>query len=290
MGGLFIGARTVSQNVIKTMTKDEVIAAIRKCAEDLGHVPSMDELLRTTGMSKYLVRRHFGAYTKALEACGLERHGCGYRVELEKLFLDWAGVVRRLGKIPSMLDYEFHGKYTIKPLVRHFGGWMHVPAGLMSYAQKAQLEDEWKDVLELAGKNLRYAPLPARMSVQAKNLPPKPRVAADEPVYGPPMVETPLIYAPTNEAGVAVLFGAVARPLGFAITRVQTVFPDCEATREVEPGRWLRVRIEFEYESRNFLTHMHPVDKCEMIVCWNHNWPECPLEVVELKSAVKQIG
>ena len=25
-----------------------------------------------------------------------------------------------------------------------------------------------------------------------------------------------------------------------------------------------------------------------MIVCWEHNWPECPLEVLELKSLVKQ--
>ena len=26
--------------------------------------------------------------------------------------------------------------------------------------------------------------------------------------------------------------------------------------------------------------------KCNMIVCWTHNWPECPLEVVELKTAI----
>jgi hypothetical protein len=25
-----------------------------------------------------------------------------------------------------------------------------------------------------------------------------------------------------------------------------------------------------------------------MIVCWEHNWPECPLEVLELKSLVGQ--
>jgi len=57
------------------------------------------------GMSLYLVRRHSVAYTKALEACGLERHGCGYRVEMKNLFLDWAAIVRKLGKVPSMLEY-----------------------------------------------------------------------------------------------------------------------------------------------------------------------------------------
>jgi hypothetical protein len=46
------------------------------------------------------------------------------------------------------------------------------------------------------------------------------------------------------------------------------------------------VRIEFEYQSRNFMKHMHDVKGCDVIVCWEHNWPECPIEVIELKSLV----
>jgi hypothetical protein len=65
-----------------------------------------------------------------------------------------------------------------------------------------------------------------------------------------------------------------------------TEFPDCEAIREVAPGRWQRVRVEFEYESRNFLRHLHDPNQCDLIVCWEHNWAECPLEVVELKKAI----
>ncbi|MBZ5507354.1 MAG: hypothetical protein LAO78_17990 [Acidobacteriia bacterium] len=66
--------------------------------------------------------------------------------------------------------------------------------------------------------------------------------------------------------------------------RIQAEFPDCDALRYVGEHKWQRVRIEFEYESRNFLTHMHPVSRCDLIVCWRHNWPECPLEVIELQS------
>ncbi len=270
--------------------KEEVIAAIRKCAEDLGHVPTLDELLRVTKMSKYAVRGNFGPYRKALEACGLERHGCGYKVEMKDLFLDWARVTRLLGKVPSMLDYELHGRYTTKPLVRHFGGWTHVPAGLLCYARESQLEDEWKDVLDFAASALKYALPPARTSVRMMDRLPRAKIAADAPVYGAPMAPLSLTYAPTNEAGVVFLFGTVAREMGFAVTRVQTEFPDCEAMREVQPDRWQRVRIEFEYESRNFLAHLHPVDRCDLIVCWNHNWQECPLEVLELKTAVRGVA
>jgi len=49
------------------------------------------------------------------------------------------------------------------------------------------------------------------------------------------------------------------------------------------------VKIEFEQESRNFLRHMHDVKECDLIVCWRHNWPECPLEVLELRSLLPKL-
>jgi len=54
----------------------------------------------------------------------------------------------------------------------------------------------------------------------------------------------------------------------------------------VAPGRWQRVRIEFEFQSRNFLQHFHDPEQCDLIVCWEHNWTECPLEVLELKKVI----
>jgi hypothetical protein len=34
---------------------------------------------------------------------------------------------------------------------------------------------------------------------------------------------------------------------------------------------------------------MHDPAGCDIIVCWEHNWPECPLEVVELKKAISDL-
>jgi hypothetical protein len=267
------------------VSRDEIISAIQKCAQDLGHVPSRSELLEKTELSIFKLQKNFGSYVNALEACGLERHGCGYKIEMSALFMDSARVTRKLNKIPSMLDYGAHGKYTTKALVRHYGGWQRVPAGLLSYAREMNLEDEWQDVMNIAERALKVALSTERTSAQAKNLLYGRRAAADRPVYGPPMMTaSPLVYAPTNEAGVMVLFGAVAREQGFAITRVQQGFPDCEVMREVEPEKWQPQKLEFEYESKNFLLHLHPVDGCDGIVCWKHNWPECPLEVLELST------
>jgi hypothetical protein len=59
--------------------------------------------------------------------------------------------------------------------------------------------------------------------------------------------------------------------------------------REVAPGKWQRVKVEFEMLSRNFLEHQHDPKKCDIIVCWVHNWPECPewIEVIELSKVVR---
>jgi hypothetical protein len=52
-----------------------------------------------------------------------------------------------------------------------------------------------------------------------------------------------------------------------------------------------RVNIEFEFESRNFRDHGHPLTGCDVIVCWHHNWPGCPahIEVLELSSLIKSL-
>jgi hypothetical protein len=112
------------------------------------------------------------------------------------------------------------------------------------------------------------------------------------PTYGDPIDFRGLRHEPVNEQGVVFLFGMVARELGYLVEAVQTGYPDCEAKRQIGPGKWQRVRIEFEYESRNFRDHGHPVDGCDIIVCWRHNWQDCPqnLEVLELRTVIKTLA
>jgi hypothetical protein len=152
------------------------------------------------------------------------------------------------------------------------------------YIEEHGLADEYKDVLDvIEDRATRESGVPkvsAPMSV--------PTILKDRPMYGQLLQDCPLVFAPTNEAGVLYLFGAMSERLGFLVLPVQAGFPDCEAMRVVGENRLQRVRIELEYQCRNFLKHMHEVTGCDLIVCWEHNWPECPLEVLELKSVVRQ--
>ena len=272
------------------MSRDEVIGVIRQTTEELGHVPSMNELVTTNRLRRYDLRKHFTVYTSALEACGLTRHGQGYELSLATLFADWIELVRRLGKTPTMAEYAVYGHYSPKALSRHFGGWADIPQGMTKFAREHGLEDGAKDVLEVVAKHLEAEQNGTRISRPSTRPIFLPGLIKGEPIYGPPTVDAHLMLAPTNEQGVVFLFGAVARRLGFVVLRIQPGYPDCEALREMEPGLWQLIRIEFEYESRNFLMHGHKPDKCHLIVCWKHNWAESPLEVIELSSAIRVIG
>ena len=88
------------------MSKEQLMAAIADITDKLGHVPSHAELMRSGKVSGRQIVKHFGTYTRALRACNLERSTGGKKLPLEKLFLDWARVVRELKKIPSKAEYR----------------------------------------------------------------------------------------------------------------------------------------------------------------------------------------
>ncbi|CAN0590886.1 unnamed protein product, partial [Laminaria digitata] len=112
---------------------------------------------------------------------------------------------------------------------------------------------------------------------------------------GPPLAFRGMACAPVNEMGVVLLFGMVAADLGYAVDSIGTAFPDCLGRRLVTGAagggsgaddRWEPVRIEFEFRSRTFFYHGHDVDACDVIICWQHDWPDCPLDVLVLEDVV----
>jgi len=261
--------------------KEEIVKVIKECAEELGHAPTVVELLqRKPLLRRGSIYRAFGNFRKALEACGLEGRGSGFQIAPKKLFLDWCGVVRKLGKLPAVAEYDMNGEYTAQPLVSRYGSWRRVPEAMQRHAREWALAEEWADVMKL----IEEAQSTARSTTPGDG------EDEHEYVYGMPLTLSPMTYAPTCENGVMFLFGALARDLGFAVERVQPGFPDVIALREVRPGVWRRVKIELEQESRNFQQHGHKAGGCDLIVCWIHNWPGCQVEVIELRKVMEEMA
>lgn len=97
-----------------------------------------------------------------------------------------------------------------------------------------------------------------------------------------------LVYAPTNEQGVVFLFGKTAHEFGMYVELIRTGYPDCIAKRYIGKDRWEDIKIEFEFKSSEFLRHKHKPEEVDMIVCWEHDWKDCPksIEVLELKEEI----
>jgi len=267
------------------MTKQEILKAIRACAKKLKRNPSLRELRQMGGITEAAITKHFGRLRKALEAAGLDAVGPGFEVPMSALLLDWAVVARKLGKLPTAHEYTETGKYSHGPFVSRFASWARVRDALRKFAREEKIEGQWLDVLKMI--SLREEELRKNRERGGRRLSP---LMPGRPVYGDPLLMPEMAHAPVNEAGVVFAFGVMAWRLGFVVLRLQTGFPDCEAMRRMAKGQWQWVKIEFEHESRNFLKHGHDPKKCDLIVCWVHNWPECPVEVLELSKEIAKIA
>ena len=117
------------------MSKEEILEAIKKMAEELGRAPSVPELRDSTGISPRQVRRNFLNYTSALKACGLEKGGAGYTTPMRMRCL-------KTGR-------NSRGNWAGYPLLTRFGTWGDVPAGLLFAAEQQGWEGGWEDVLEI---------------------------------------------------------------------------------------------------------------------------------------------
>jgi len=271
------------------MTKEEIIQAIQLCAKKLGRSPNLRDLRVTGGVAEPILYKRFGGLARALSEAGLEVAGPGFNQPESKLLLDWAEVARKLGKIPSVHEYGSDGRFSISPFQSRYRRWAGVPQAFARFAREAKIEAEWQDVLKLGEAKARKE----RKAAQAGKRPRvrKGPVFLDRTFYGRPIQLPGLAHEPVNELGVIFVFAMLARQLGFVVLHLQPGFPDCEAVRETARGLWQRVRIEFEFESRNFLRHRHKKDGCDIIVCWRHNWPECPanIEVLELSKVLAKL-
>ncbi len=121
----------------------------------------------------------------------------------------------------------------------------------------------------------------------------KPKIAKKKrKMLGEPIQFRGLKFAPLNEKGVAYLFGMISHELGFIIEGLGAESPDCEGKRclDTTNNQWEQVKIDFEYKSSDFEAHGHSENESDIIVCWIHDWNECPLEVLELRSTIKLLG
>jgi hypothetical protein len=278
------------------LTRDDLIEAAKIATDGVPGPLSRPDFERITGISQYHIYRLFpdGGWSELKRLAGINKHPKDNQpLSDDDLLEEFHSVATKLGRIPTWALFGHNAGISADVVRRRFGG---LQGTLKSY--RVWLEENHPDT-----------PLLAELQAQSRHeVPPPPQVVTvensdrltpsaswakvDGPEYGPPIDFRGLRHAPINEQGVVFLFGMVSYEIGFIVEAVHAWFPDCEAKRCIDRRneRWQRVRIEFEFRSRSFKEHGHDPSGCDLIVCWEHNWPECPLEVVELRKVIDELG
>ena len=274
------------------ISETEVLAAIRSVSKKIGgDVLNQRQFLARSKITISDVLRYFPKWSDACQAAGVQIDRSRDRVPDENLLSDWGQIVRKLGSVPSLTDYKVNGKFSRKVFDR-FGSWIDVPNAFIKFVDNS---DDWEDVVKIV-RQASSKPKKEKATFETKTYKSSGGKNWHEkldsrPMYGDPIDFRGLRHEPVNEQGVVFLFGMVAKDIGYLVEAIQGGFPDCEAKRQVSRGHWQTVQIEFEYASRNFIEHGHDPEKCDVIICWIHNWPECPegLEVLALSEVIKKL-
>lgn len=254
--------------------KDEIIRDLKRVAKELGkNRLSISQYRKTGKFSLTTIRRSFASWTRATRAAGL-RSCKGYlpsRAYAKSDLMDaLVELTLSLKRPPSRQEMVTFGKYSAKPFIRCWG----------SFGKAKEIAFE-----KAKGQNPELA--------RGENAKPKVRKKRQKSThFGEPLNLPGARHAPTNELGVIYLFGILSKDLGFAVESIRSEFPDCRAKRAVDNEQkiWEPVLIEFEYKSSSFRDHGHNAGECDLIICWENDWPECPLEVLELRKIVAPEG
>jgi len=263
------------------MNREEIVAELRRVADLLERETfSRSEFKRHGRVSSGMVEQRFGTWNKALEAAGLVPIDRFKRIADSELDEEWRRVYERLGKVPTRNEFIAECRFSPWVYENRFGNWGNVvthylgPQATGSAAPRSE-----PDRPRVASRPAARAPLTGSA----------PEAAKGKRVFGAPLNFPQLRHEPVNEQGVVLLFGMVARELGFLVDAVGAGFPDCRAKRRIKGEYYVEVDIEFEFKSSNFREHGHDPEKCGLIVCWEHDWRDCPLDVLELKSAIREL-
>ena len=95
-------------------------------------------------------------------------------------------------------------------------------------------------------------------------------------------------YAPVDTRGVIYIFGLVSEELSYIVESF-SVDRLCFAGKRnmsMKKEKLEAVNIGFTLNSSDLKSSGHLTKNCQLLVCWKHEWKECPVEVLELSSVL----
>jgi hypothetical protein len=121
-------------------TTQEWLARLRQLSRSLGQAPTTAEANSAGINAQELRRRVRGGWAGVLDAAGISLRTRSPRAlalsaTADSMIADVAAVARRLGRVPTLREYEEVGRYSYAAVRRRVGGWRRVKQILAGAAQ-----------------------------------------------------------------------------------------------------------------------------------------------------------
>jgi hypothetical protein len=248
-------------------TDDEIVCYLQDLAVRLGkETVTTRDVQRDARISPATIHRRFGGFSEVLVKAGLRPMRI-YKRNRTAMLQELASLMAGLGRIPSKTEVRKNLSHTFRSFEIEFG----------SLSKACELAKS----VQSEGKEGDGSPTPVAVVSLTRT--------KGRRRYGAAIDFRGLRHAPINELGVVLLFGMLAEELGFVVESVQDGFPDCDAKLRRADGTFEGVRIEFEFRSSEFNRHGHDLNACDLIVCWLHDWADCPLDVITLSDKIEEL-
>jgi hypothetical protein len=277
-------AATAAAERQKPLTQEECVQEMQRVAQALARSHLTSEEFDAHGkVSAFRIIRVFGSWAAALQAAGLASSPNLIReVSISTLAGDFLRACIDLGCIPTINQLTRRSQHVSHTFAGKHGGYRAFKSAAINhlFSNHARIPPAIKTLFEteLSQFPSEVAPGPDSPQIQPHR-------------QGPTLNFRAFVYAPTCEHDVVQMFGAVAQELGFEIHANRSAFPDCQARRLRAGARetFVESLIEYEFASSDYRRHGHPTAGCDLVVCWLHDWAECPIEVLELSREIRNL-
>ena len=251
--------------------REHIISEIKRIAKQSDNkAVSKADFIKLTNIPDYQIYKHFKCWNKAVSAAGLTPNTKNKKLNNDKLFQNLYDYCVKIDKIPTATEFKYNSNHAIKKYRKNFGAWPNVLLFFQIWLQENHSSSKFIDMI-----NQKIILKDKKQTLHGA---------------GAPLDFKGLKHEPINEQGLIFLFSKMNEELGLIVETLKIGFPDCIGKRLIDKNNnlWESVSIEFEYKSKDFLSHRHDANKCDIIVCWIHDWHDCPIEVIELKDKVNK--
>lgn len=271
-------------------TREEIIKKAKDLAIELGiDSLSIKTFIAKTGISEWQIINVFDSWNEVVTEAGLAP-ATNIKVDDDELFQAMFDAFMQTKDVPTRRKFTKICRISASTYKRRFGKWPQILFAFRNWIKSTGKDFPYMKALEKQMSNsIEISKIDKVTTPRGKGSLSTRLVGSTR--YGSFLNFRGLQHSPINEQGVIFLFGMICFELGYVVEAVRPDFPDCEAKRRIagRKDQWEKVRIEFELQSKNFLEHGHNATNCDLIVCWEHNWTDCPIEVLELKKAIKEL-